>query len=208
MTAARCTARRRSTRTDGARREFVQAGSNWSPSQNYVKDRLASISVGGVNYWMLSRRDEGMVLLFNTSGHIVRQQSIAGPSVWVTYSATTGLQNGLKDDFGRLLVALIARLQQQAQADAEELVRRDREIGRAQVKIDKLNFELARLKRWKFDARTEAMAELQRLREVEKQFKRLQEEHDLLKKAIRFASERKQKSSPSSRQTGKRTTSR
>ena len=48
-----------------------------------------------------------------------------------------------------------------------------------------------------------AVAELQRLREVEQQFKRLQMEHDLLKKAIRFASERKMKSSPSSRQTGK-----
>lgn len=48
-----------------------------------------------------------------------------------------------------------------------------------------------------------AVAELQRLREVEKQFKRLQMEHDLLKKAIRFASDRKAKSSPSSRQTGK-----
>ena len=46
-------------------------------------------------------------------------------------------------------------------------------------------------------------AELQRLPEVEKQFKRLQMEHDLLKKAIRFASERKAQSSPSSRQTGK-----
>ena len=46
-------------------------------------------------------------------------------------------------------------------------------------------------------------AELQRLREVEKKFRRLQMEHDLLKKAIRFASERKMKSSPSSRQTGK-----
>lgn len=48
-----------------------------------------------------------------------------------------------------------------------------------------------------------AVAELQRLRDVEKQFKRLQMEHDLLKKAIRFASELKAKSSPSSRQTGK-----
>ena len=48
-----------------------------------------------------------------------------------------------------------------------------------------------------------AVAELQRLREVEGQFKRLQMEHDILKKAIRFASERKAKSSPSSRQTGK-----
>jgi transposase len=55
------------------------------------------------------------------------------------------------------------------------------------------------------DARS--VAELQRLREVEQQFKRLQMEHDLLKKAIRFASERKRKSLPSSRQTGARTRS-
>lgn len=48
-----------------------------------------------------------------------------------------------------------------------------------------------------------AVAELQRLRDVEKKFKRLQMEHDLLKKAIRFASDLKAKSSPSSRQTGK-----
>ena len=47
------------------------------------------------------------------------------------------------------------------------------------------------------------VAELRRLREVEQQFRRLQMEHDLLKKAIRFASERREKSSPSSRQTGK-----
>jgi len=53
----------------------------------------------------------------------------------------------------------------------------------------------------------DAVAELRRLREVEKQFKRLQMEHDLLKKAIRFASERKAKSLPSSRQTGKPTLS-
>jgi transposase len=52
-----------------------------------------------------------------------------------------------------------------------------------------------------------AVAELQRLREVEQRYKRLQMEHDLLKKAIRFASERKVKSSPSSRQTGRRTPS-
>ena len=55
---------------------------------------------------------------------------------------------------------------------------------------------------------TGTVAELQRLREVEQQFKRLQLEHDLLKKAIRFASDRKRKSSPSSRQTGKLTASR
>src|SRR4249919_3369986 len=40
-----------------------------------------------------------------------------------------------------------------------------------------------------------AVAELQRLREVEQRYKRLQMEHDLLKKAIRFACERKVKSS-------------
>jgi transposase len=53
----------------------------------------------------------------------------------------------------------------------------------------------------------DAVAELQRLREVEKRFKRLQMEHDLLKKSIRFASELRAKSSPSSRQTGKPTRS-
>ena len=52
-----------------------------------------------------------------------------------------------------------------------------------------------------------AVSELQRLREVEKRYKRLLMEHDLLKKAIRFASERKTTSSPSSRQTGKSTPS-
>jgi transposase len=54
---------------------------------------------------------------------------------------------------------------------------------------------------------TAAVAELQRLREVEQQYKRLQMEHDLLKKAIRFVSDRKQKSLRSSRQTGARTRS-
>jgi transposase len=53
----------------------------------------------------------------------------------------------------------------------------------------------------------DSAAELARLRELEKQFKRLQMEHDLLKKAIRFASEQKAKSSPSSKQTGTRTRS-
>ena len=48
-----------------------------------------------------------------------------------------------------------------------------------------------------------SVVELSRLRELEIKYKRLQMEHDLLKKAIRFASARKLKSSPSSRQTGK-----
>ena len=51
-------------------------------------------------------------------------------------------------------------------------------------------------------------AELKRLRELEKKYKLLQQEHELLKKAIRFASDQKRKSSSSSKQTGPRTKSR
>ena len=50
-------------------------------------------------------------------------------------------------------------------------------------------------------------AELKRLRELEKRYAILKEEHELLKKAIRFASERRRKSSPSSKQTGEDTES-
>lgn len=76
------------------------------------------------------------------------------------------------------------------------------------------------LSRWRKQAReglivtkgvkldTQTTAELKRLRQVERQFKILQEEHALLKKAIRFVSARKQKSSSLSRQTGKRSESR
>jgi transposase len=45
----------------------------------------------------------------------------------------------------------------------------------------------------------ETTAELRRLRELERRYKVLKEEHELLKKAIRFASDRKRKSSPSSK---------
>src|SRR5690242_1536361 len=54
----------------------------------------------------------------------------------------------------------------------------------------------------------ETAAELKRLRELERKYKLLQEEHELLKKAIRFASDQKRKSSALSRQTGKLTKSR
>lgn len=50
---------------------------------------------------------------------------------------------------------------------------------------------------------TAAVSELKRLRDVERQYKLLQQEHDLLKKAIRFVSEQKHKSLLSSRQTVK-----
>lgn len=54
----------------------------------------------------------------------------------------------------------------------------------------------------------ETTAELKRLRDLERKYKLLQEEHALLKKAIRFASDQKRKSSRSSKQTGKLTPSR
>jgi transposase len=49
----------------------------------------------------------------------------------------------------------------------------------------------------KLDVQT--TAELRRLRELERRYKVLKEEHELLKKAIRFASDRKRKSSSSSK---------
>ena len=52
----------------------------------------------------------------------------------------------------------------------------------------------------KLDVQTKA--ELKRLKALERQYKVLKEEHTLLKKAIRFASDRKRKSSNSSMQTG------
>ncbi len=45
----------------------------------------------------------------------------------------------------------------------------------------------------------ETTAELRRLRELERRYKVLREEHELLKKAIRFASGRKRRSSSSSK---------
>lgn len=61
-------------------------------------------------------------------------------------------------DMGHLpaqAAALITRLQRQVQAQA-------REIAWAHAKLEKVNFELARLKRWKFGAKTEAMTVQQR----------------------------------------------
>jgi transposase len=54
----------------------------------------------------------------------------------------------------------------------------------------------------------ETKAELKRLRQLEREYKVLKEEHALLKKAIRFASDRKRKSLSSSKQTGLNTKSR
>jgi len=58
----------------------------------------------------------------------------------------------------------------------------------------------------KLDVQTKA--ELKRLKMLERQYKVLKEEHELLKKAIRFVSDRRRKSSSSSKQTGGSTKSR
>jgi transposase len=50
---------------------------------------------------------------------------------------------------------------------------------------------------------SDTITELKRLKKLEKDYKRLQMEHSLLKKAIRFCSELKQTSSASSSRTGK-----
>ena len=57
--------------------------------------------------------------------------------------------------------ALAERERQLAQRH-ELLQRKDREIALRQARLEKLEFELARLKRWKFGARTEAMSAEQR----------------------------------------------
>ena len=57
----------------------------------------------------------------------------------------------------------------------------------------------------KLDDQTKA--ELKELRQVKRADERLKEEHDLLKKAIRFVSEQRAKSSSSSKPTRKRTES-
>ena len=73
------------------------------------------------------------------------------------------------------------------------------------------------LSRWRKQARegvivtrgvkvnVETAAELKRMRQLEKRYQVLKEEHELLKKAIRFASDRRRKSSSSSKQTGPKT---
>ena len=58
----------------------------------------------------------------------------------------------------------------------------------------------------KLDVQT--VAELRRLRDLERRYKVLQEEHELLKKAIRFASQRRRRSSSLLKQTGPNTGSR
>jgi YD repeat-containing protein len=88
---------------DRARKEFTFSAGVWSPSANYVKDRLASIVSGGATSWLLSRRDEGEILLFDAAGRLIRRQGIDGRGVSLTYSPTTGYLSAVTDDFGRTI---------------------------------------------------------------------------------------------------------
>lgn len=58
--------------------------------------------------------------------------------------------------------AVFARMRQRIEQQAALLQRKDREIALRDAKLKKVNFELARLKRWKLGARTEAMSAEQR----------------------------------------------
>jgi transposase len=57
---------------------------------------------------------------------------------------------------------LIDARQAELQAKAREIERKDREIAWRDAKLEKIHFELARLKRWKFGAKSEAMTAEQR----------------------------------------------
>ncbi len=61
------------------------------------------------------------------------------------------------------VVALLQRMRQQIASKDRELERSSREIAWRDARLDKLNLELARLKRWKFGAKTEAMTAQQRV---------------------------------------------
>ena len=82
--------------------------------------------------------------------------------------------SGLSAETAALVAQLLQRLQDQEQQLAEHgcvlaqrdqaqaerdalLQRKDREIALREAKIEKITFELARLKRWKFGAKSEAM---------------------------------------------------
>ena len=61
------------------------------------------------------------------------------------------------------VVALLQRMRQQIASKDRELERSSHEIAWRDARLDKLNLELARLKRWKFGAKTEAMTAQQRV---------------------------------------------
>ena len=59
-------------------------------------------------------------------------------------------------------LAVFEQMRQRIEHQDELLQRKQREIAMRDAKLEKINFELARLKRWKFGAKTEAMSAEQR----------------------------------------------
>lgn len=72
---------------------------------------------------------------------------------------------GLPSQVAAFIAHMQQRLEQQGREIAEQcqqLQHKDREIALREAKIEKINFELARLKRWKFGTKSEAMSAEQR----------------------------------------------
>ncbi|MGH8263337.1 MAG: IS66 family transposase zinc-finger binding domain-containing protein, partial [Steroidobacteraceae bacterium] len=75
-----------------------------------------------------------------------------------------GLSPSVMAELATAMLTQLAAKDAQLQARDEQIVRRDREIKFKDAKLERITFELARLKAWKFGAKTEAMnAEQRRL---------------------------------------------
>ena len=73
-----------------------------------------------------------------------------------------GLSREAVTELAATLLAQLSAHQAALAAKDEQIAQRDREIRFKDVKIERITFELARLKAWKFSARTEAMNAQQR----------------------------------------------
>ena len=73
-----------------------------------------------------------------------------------------GLSREAVTEVAAALLAQLAAQQAEITARDEHIARRDREIQFKDTKIERITFELARLKAWKFGAKTEAMNAQQR----------------------------------------------
>ena len=73
-----------------------------------------------------------------------------------------GLSKGAVTELAAALLAQVAAQDAALEAKDAHIARRDREIKFKDAKIERITFELARLKAWKFGARTEAMNAEQR----------------------------------------------
>ena len=73
-----------------------------------------------------------------------------------------GLSPSAVTEIATALLAQLAAQQATITAKDEHIARRDREIKFKDAKIERITFELARLKAWKFGAKTEAMNAQQR----------------------------------------------